>query len=285
MSAQPVLFELDPQLQIPERVGRAVVTERLSKQILTVAKGMISSYDFSLNPYVGCSFGCSYCYAAFFVPEERRAADWGNWVEVKTNALELLRHETRLPGAKVYVGSVTDPYQPVEAKTRLTRSLLEHMATLHPQPRVVIQTRSPLVTADIDVYQRFENLRVNMSVTTDDDETRKRFEPGCASIPQRMGAVTELVRSGVASNICLSPMLPVTDAAAFAKELVKTGANRVTSSYFHLGTRKFASGTRENALVLAKELGWNFERYLETVSVLRRLVPGFVSSEAAFGPV
>jgi DNA repair photolyase len=140
------------------------------------------------------------------------------------------------------------------------------------------------VTDDIDVFKQIEGLRVNMSVTTDDDDTRKLFEPGCASIDRRLQAVSGLTAAGIAANICVSPMLPVTDPYAFAKRLVQSGANRVTSSYFHLGTRKFAAGTRENALVIAKDMGWNFERYLETVSVLRRLVPGFVSSETAFGP-
>lgn len=284
MSIQSALFELDPKPDLPEKIGGAIVTERTARQILTTAKGMISSYDFSLNPYVGCSFGCAYCYAAFFVAEDRKAADWGKWVEVKTNALELLRREARVSGAKVYVGSVTDPYQPLEAKVSLTRSLLDHMATLAPQPSLVIQTRSPLVARDIDLLLRFSRLRVNMSVTTDDDETRRRFEPGCASIGRRLQAVEQLTNAGVPTNICLSPMLPVTDVYAFADRLAKTGANRVTASYFHLGTRKFVAGTRENALSIAKDMGWNFERYLETVSVLRRLVPGFVSSEAAFGP-
>lgn len=284
MSAQPLLFNPEPGVALPVQIGGVAVAARVSKQILTPAKGVISSYDYSLNPYTGCSFGCAYCYAAFFVPDDRRAADWGNWVEAKVNALDLLKRDPRVPGAKIYLGSVTDPYQPLEAKIGLTRSLLEHMATLDPQPSIVVQTRSPLVSQDIDVLQRLQSVRVNMSVTTDDDATRKRFEPGCASIDRRLNALKELTSNGVRAHVCLAPLLPVTNPVEFAQRLIESGAQRVTASYFHLSTRKFAAGTRENALMIAKQMDWNFERYLQTVSVLRRLVPGFVSSEAGFGP-
>src|SRR5262245_50010995 len=123
MSAQPVLFEPEPGIPIPERVGVTRVAARRVRHMLTKATGLVSRFDFTLNPYVGCSFGCAYCYAAFFQPDDEKAKDWGNWVAVKENALEVLRQEYKLPGAHVLVGSVTDPYQPVERQTRLTRSL------------------------------------------------------------------------------------------------------------------------------------------------------------------
>ena len=134
VSAQPMLFDLEPLVAVPRSVGQALVTKRRVSQILTKATGMLKSLDFTLNPYVGCSFACSYCYAAFFQPDEVKVRDWGYWVEVKENALELLRRESRLAGSHVMVGSVTDPYQPLERTTGLTRSLLEHMASVRPQP-------------------------------------------------------------------------------------------------------------------------------------------------------
>jgi len=279
MSAQPVLFEMEPSVVVPARVGMARVTRRRVKQILTKATGSLSGFDFTINPYVGCSFACEYCYAAFFQPDEEKVRDWGYWVEVKENALDLLKCEHRLAGSRVYMGSVTDPYQPVEKTTRLTRSLVEHMATLRPQPNLVVQTRSPIAARDIDLFLRFDKLRVNMSVTTDDDVVRKRYEPSCASIERRLEAVKKMADAGVATSLSLCPLLPVSDVDQFAKTIKASGAGRIWTGYFHPGTRKFAAGTRENALVLAKEDGWNFERYIETVTQLKKLLPELVGGD------
>ncbi|MBS1713702.1 MAG: radical SAM protein [Armatimonadetes bacterium] len=276
MSAQPLLFDTPPLVQAPERIGQARVVRRLARQVLTRPTGMLKGLDFTLNPYSGCTFGCEYCYAAFFQPDEDKAREWGLWVEVKENALALICQEPRLAGASVMVGSVTDPYQPLERETRLTRSLLEHMAGLRPQPKVRVQTRSPLVSRDADVLLRFSDLRVGMSVTTDSDEVRKRYEPKCASIGRRLQAVRELAAAGVEVTVSIAPMLPITDVAAFAKAVRESGASRIWTGYFHPGTRKFASGTRENALVLAKQDGWTFERYVETSLALKKLLPDLV---------
>lgn len=279
MSAQPVLFELEQDFQLPQRVGRSVVTKRRVNQILTKPSGMLASLDFTLNPYVGCSFACSYCYAAFFQPDEAKAQDWGYWVEVKENALELLKRNRSIAGSHIMVGSVTDPYQPLERTTKLTRSLLEHMATISPQPKIRIQTRSPIVARDIDVLQRFDRLTVGMSITTDDDATRKRYEPSCASIGQRFAAVRKLADAGVPVTLSLAPLLPVTNIERLAEMIRESGADRFWTGYFHPGTRKFAAGTRENALVLAKEDGWHLEQYIETVTKLKKLLPELVSKD------
>lgn len=285
MSAQAVLFEPEPTVSAPSQIGRARVSRRVVRQILTKATGVVSGFYYTLNPYVGCTFGCEYCYAAFFQPDDAKAKDWGYWVEYKDNALDLLRADSRVAGAKVYMGSVTDPYQPLERKTRITRSLVEHMAKLSPQPRLVVQTRSPIVIRDIDVLQRMQDVRVNMTVTTDSDDVRKRYEPACASIERRLDAVRQLVDAGVQTHLSLSPLLPVRDVSQFAQKIRDSGAAGVWAGYFHPGTRKFASGTRENALVLAKQDGWCFEEFIKTVNELKRLVPNFVDSHEAFGTV
>ncbi|MGM3366965.1 SPL family radical SAM protein, partial [Escherichia coli] len=90
----------------------------------------------------------------------------------------------------------TDPYQPLEAKVELTREILKLLSQPEHQPTLVIQTRSPLVTRDIDLFRRFENLRVNLSITTDSDLVRRDFEPGCSSIERRLEAARELVAAG-----------------------------------------------------------------------------------------
>src|SRR5205807_557108 len=118
------------------------------------------------NPYSGCTFGCNYCYAAFFANTETLKQNWGRWVQVKENALSLLikRRKKPLIDKTIYMSSVTDPYQPIERDLKLTRALLEELLAYH-QVHLVVQTRGSLVTRDIDLLQQFEYVQVNMTVT------------------------------------------------------------------------------------------------------------------------
>ena len=159
----------------PTRFGSADVEYGPVPQILTKATGFVEEYDFTLNPYSGCAFGCTYCYAAFFARDTAKRDTWGRWVGVKQNAIEVLRRprqRKKLDGARIYMSTVTDPYQSVERELKLTRGLLEIMADGH-TPKLVVQTRSPLVTRDADLFRRIEEnggrVQVNMTVTTDDE--------------------------------------------------------------------------------------------------------------------
>ncbi|MCW5936623.1 MAG: radical SAM protein [Fimbriimonadaceae bacterium] len=279
--SQFVLEIVEESSELPS-TNAVSVSNRWVGKILHPATGRIDSFDYSLNPYVGCAFACSYCYAAFFVSDDLKAEEWGKWVEVKRNALGTLRRERHLlPGAKILLGSVTDCYQPLEARLRLTRSLLEEMVQVAPQPKVVVQTRSPLVERDIDLFRKFTDIRVNMTVTTDDDEVRRRYEPSCASIERRLAAITMLKQAGIQTGLSISPVLPVRNPERFAEMLRATGADKVTAGTFHVGTRKFASGTRPGALALAEEDGWTAERARNTILTLQRLLPNLRTWEEA----
>ncbi|MCB0825135.1 MAG: radical SAM protein [Armatimonadetes bacterium] len=272
-------------ISAPESLGGTEIAMRRVKRILNPAKGMVEAYDFTLNPYIGCQFGCSYCYAAFFVAEPAKADDWGNWVEIKENAVELLANEHSVRGSKVYLGSVTDPYQPIEMETGLTRSLLEVIVKMNPQPRLVIQTRSPLVTRDIDLLQKFDHVRVNLSITTDNEQIRKEFEPKCASIARRIEAAHKLKRSGIAVGVCISPMLPIADPERFAYWLRDINADCYSTCTFHKGSRSFASGTRPQGAKLAKKWDWNSLEYVEAVVKMKRILPELDTKGKAFDPV
>ena len=280
----------------PSRSGPASIDYAPARDILTRATGFIDSFDYTLNPYSGCSFACSYCYAAFF-SRDHSPEDWGNWVTVKENAVQLLRRRrTKLRGKLIYMSSVTDPYQPIERKLRLTRALLEVMAEASP-PRLVVQTRSPDATRDIDLYRRIieqgGRVRVNITVTTDDEDVRRTFEPSCPGNERRIKAARELCDAGISTCITMTPLLLVRDAPAFAEALRRTGVRKFVVQPFQFHGGKFVAGTREAAQALmaeklncAREIFREryFSHYKDVRSVLRNELPGLSEGKAGFAP-
>jgi DNA repair photolyase len=271
---QGSLFVLEEPTQgLPERQGQAAVRSIRARQILTRANGSLEGYDYSLNPYSGCGFGCAYCFASFFQDSQDRFESWGSWVEAKENAVELLRAKKDLLGKKIFMSSATDPYQPIEAKCGITRGLLETMVEPGRQPRLVVQTRGPLVARDIDLLKRLKYVRVNMSITTDSDEVRKQFEPGCASIERRLEALRQVKAAGIPTTICILPMLPLEDPERFAKTIRDSGFDFAAAGWFHHSDRAFAASTRDTAWKVAERLGWTRTEYQRTLTALQRYLP------------
>lgn len=256
-----------------------------SKSILSKASGFIGDFDYTLNPYSGCAFGCTYCYAAFFARTDDLKADWGRWVQVKSNALDLLKKKRKKPlvDVSIYMSSVTDPYQPVEAKLGLTRALLEELAEYH-RVHLVVQTRGPLVTRDIDLLKRFPFVRVNMSITTDDETVRRAFEPHCASINQRLDAIQAVHEAGINTCVTMTPMLPIQDPIGFAHRLKATGVPHFVAQEFHLGKTRFAAGTGDEARTLAQHYDWTPERCYQTIALMRTELPALRYGRAGFAP-
>ena len=238
-------------------------------EILTRATGFMDAYDYTLNPYSGCFFGCTYCYAAFFSRDAEKRANWGYWVGVKENAVALL--EKRKPGALdgklIYMSSVTDPYQPVERELGLTRRLLEVMADRLDKPKLVVQTRSPDVVRDCDLFRRIEEnggrVQVNMTATTDDEDIRRTFEP---FLPVQSGASERHWRSSVGryrflhhhdTSCCWSVAHLTLQTASVTRESRSSLPNHSTSS-----AASFLAGTREGAFnLMAEKLGCDRESF------------------------
>ncbi len=267
----------------PDRPSPRGVAYREARTILTPASGFMSDYDFTLNPYAGCTFGCTYCYAAFFARDVERQQDWGNWVEVKENAVALLQRMRRsLAGRSIYLSSVTDPYQPIERSLGLVRAVLEQL--VHHQPRLMVQTRSPLVTRDIDILQRFNHLRVNVTVTTDSERVRRAFEPQCPPNDARLDAVRQLVDAGLDVGVTMTPLLPLEDAEEFARRVASTGARRFVAQPMHVASGRFVAGTRDRAVALSKELDWDEAAYERALESLSETLPGLLTGKSGFGP-
>ena len=314
-------------LQPLERVGAADIAFADSSQILTKATGFMGEYDFTLNPYSGCGFGCTYCYAAFFARDAELRDNWGYWVKVKQNAVDLLtrpRQQAKLDGARIYMSSVTDAYQPTERQLNLTRQLLEIMAygetrqdeaeaqadmfaepTPMPysgsghSPKLVVQTRSPDVTRDIDLFQQIEanggRVQVNMTVTTDNENVRKTFEPSCPANQVRIDAIQQVHEAGVQACVTLTPLIWADDPYSFANRLLETGVERFIIQPFKFTGGKFVAQTRDGALQLMAELlecqahpkvieRDYMKRYRAALAVFRETLPQLGEEKDGFAP-
>ncbi|MFN4956785.1 MAG: radical SAM protein [Alphaproteobacteria bacterium] len=269
-----------------KKIGQTEIHYIKSASILTEAKGFMGAYDFTLNPYSGCSFGCNYCYAAFFSRSSEEKDNWGHWLKVKENALQLLLKWRKKPlyNKTIYISSVTDPYQPIEKQIELTRGILKELSSYH-KPRLVIQTRSPLVTRDIDLLKTFDVVQVNMTVTTDSEEVRKAFEPLCPSNKTRLSAIKEVTDAGIQTCITMTPLLPVTNALEFTNELKSTGVKKFIVQPFHPDKGKFIASTREDALAQIKRMKWDESKYLEVVNVFRKELPWLGEGKDGFAPI
>jgi DNA repair photolyase len=251
--------------------GNAEIYTKDAKSLLTKASGFINAYDFTLNPYQGCQYGCSYCYAAAFSPNQKLRKEWGNWVIIKQNAVELLKielerwkrkHPEQPP--RIYMSSVTDPYQAIESKQKLTRHLLEVMTEF--QPILVIQTRSPMIVRDIDILQKLEYLRINISIPTGSESVRKDFEPKSPSITSRFQALGKLQHSlaNAKYSVTITPLLPTwqEDKNKFLQKLAI--AERIVIQPFHANQKKsLVASTREDAIALQSKYAWWYDNEAE----------------------
>ena len=267
------------------KLGHSTISYKNTSSILTLPTGFMESYDYSLNPYSGCSFGCTYCYAAFFSRDKDKMDNWGYWVEVKENALAMLKKKRKKPiiDKIVYMSSVTDPYQPIEKKIEITRQLLKEFADYH-RIRLVVQTRSPLVTRDIDLFKQIGRVQVNMTVTTDDEEVRKVFEPFCPSNKTRLNAIKEIHASGIQSCITMTPLLPIKDPESFAIDLKDTGVDNFIIQPFHKTKGKFIAGTRESALEILEKYNWSDAKYNEVFKIILKHIPNIGIGKEGFAP-
>ncbi len=180
-----------------------IIKEIHSKSILSPSK----IYVYVINPYVGCQHACSYCYARFMKRFTGHPEPWGDFADVKIDAPDLLAKEIKKKKmGTVWVSGVCDPYQPLERKYQLTRKCLEILAQ-NDWP-VVIQTRSPLVVRDLDIFKKMKDIEVGLSITTASDEIRKIFEPKEPPIEERLKAVGLLYQNGIRTYVMIAPILP-----------------------------------------------------------------------------
>ena len=249
METSPLLFDLGRRppttRQIADLVragGAAALTEAewradaaryqevRCRSALNRVQGM--PFEWTLNPYRGCTHGCHYCYARRYQTQFELGADddFASIIFVKTNLVDVLRRELARPtwsGEYVALGTATDCYQPIEGHYKLTRGALEALRDFRNPVGVV--TKGPMVVRDKDVLADLTagpGCGVHISVPTVDEEAWRLLEPGTAPPLQRLRAVRELVDAGIRAGVLMNPIVPgITSKPALLERTMKAIAD------------------------------------------------------------
>lgn len=244
---------------------RSILNRSTSKRGLSLAYG--------INPYRGCEFACRYCYARytheFLLPdqvgESREAGEqvqrWATAFEreiyLKENVAWLLEQELRKidPAEEIALGTATDPYQPIERKAKITRSLLEVFARRSGY-RLGIVTKSRLIERDIDLLREISErntLVVHVTITTDDAELARLLEPRAPRPDLRLRAVKRLRGAGITTGVLCSPLLPGITDTVEAIDCVAARAKEAGASFFAAQPLFLKSCSRPTYLSFVRE--------------------------------
>lgn len=181
------------------------------KSVLT--KSNLPVADYSVNPYVGCEHGCKYCYASFMKRFTNHPEPWGSFVDVKH--WPDIKNPKRYAGKELFIGSVCDPYQPLEETACRTRALLLQMQGSG--CTISIATKSDLVLRDLDLIKTFPNARVSWSINTLDEQFKDEMDKA-VSIERRLAAMKAFHDAGVRTTCFISPIFPgITDLPAIIR--------------------------------------------------------------------
>lgn len=194
------------------------IRDIVSKSILSEAKGYLDiGFTHSLNPYSGCAFACKYCYVREMPIQKFKQIPWGEWVDIKSNAADIYRKEVIKLRRKnkpihIFMSSATDPYQPIERETGITRRILQEMLE-YPPDLIQIQTRSPLILKDLDIIAELKDkceVLVSMTIETDREDMKQLFAPYAPGIKLRLKALRDVHDAGIMTQAAISPVLPFT---------------------------------------------------------------------------
>ncbi|MEZ4613952.1 MAG: radical SAM protein [Caldilineaceae bacterium] len=240
-------------------------TPRPASGALTKTGGFLAGFTHTLQPYIGCRFGCDYCYVTglsvhrFHQP---RAA-WGDYVHPRRGIAEKLREELRrleerelLAKTAIFMSSATDPYQGLERQWRLSRACLDAFLA-YPPGLLIIQTRSPFVEDDFDrIAALGTRCWLNFTLETDLDEVRRVVTPRCPAIAQRLATLQRAGQVGLQVQITVSPCLPYSNIETFGQLLLDHGRRVIVDTY----TSGDGQGGRRTAATqipaLYEQFGW-----------------------------
>lgn len=168
-----------------------------------ITKSNLPSSDFVINPYIGCPHGCKYCYASFMKRFTGHKEDWGTFIDIKRSDKKI--NLKKISKKSVFLSSVTDCYNPIEEKYKITRKILEQL--INSDCYLSISTKSKLILRDIDLLKKIENLTVSMSINTLDEEFKKDMD-NASTIKDRINTLKELHANGIRTVLFMSPIFP-----------------------------------------------------------------------------
>lgn len=178
----------------------------LVKEIKTIdylTKSKLPSSDYVINPYIGCTHGCKYCYASFMKRFTGHNEEWGSFIDVKRCNKKI--NTSKLAGKTVFLSSVTDCYNKQEEKYKLTRNILKQLVNV--DCIINISTKSDLILRDLDLLKKCKHLIVSMSINTLDENFRCDMD-NASSIKDRLKALKILHDNGIYTVLFMSPIFP-----------------------------------------------------------------------------
>lgn len=178
-----------------------VVKEIQVKELLT--KSNLPASDYVINPYVGCPHACKYCYASFMKRFTGHTEDWGAFVDIKRSDKKI--DLNKISKKSVFLSSVTDCYNPLEEKYKLTRNILEQL--VKSDCYLSISTKSKLILRDIDLLKQIKNLTICMSINTLNENFRKDMD-NASTIDERLNTLKEFHKNGMHTVLFMSPIFP-----------------------------------------------------------------------------
>lgn len=241
-----------------------MIIKKEAKSIFT--KTGLPGCDFVINQYVGCEHACLYCYAKF-MSRWKGHGKWGSWVEAKINAPQLVK-DKHVEG-EVFMSSVSDPYQPIEKELKLTRKVLEN---LDKRMELGILTKSDLVLRDIDLFKKFKDIEVGLTINGFEGEVKKLFEPNAPNHKRRVKALQSLNRNRIKTYGFVSPIIP---GLVDVKRVIKESKGFVGYFWFEVlnlraSGKEFIGLLREkfpksHEVMTDKEKFWQFVKDLKEI--------------------
>jgi len=178
-----------------------IIKEINVKDYLT--KSNLPSSDYVINPYVGCSHSCKYCYASFMKRFTGHTEDWGSFIDIKKCDKKI--NLDKISRKSVFLSSVTDCYNKLEEKYKITKSILEQL--INSDCYLSISTKSNLILRDIDLLKQIKNLSVSISINTINENFRKDMD-NASTIKERFDTLEKLHDNGIHTVLFMSPIFP-----------------------------------------------------------------------------
>lgn len=217
-----IMHDLDFFL-MEEKMSPPTVRAYEVKATTALPRSNLPGLDYALNPYVGCEHDCVYCFAPDVLHKD--VTKWGKEIGVRSNLPKLLAKEIKNKRGVIGIGTVTDPYQPLEKSCLITRKCLMEIVR-HDNP-ISVLTKSDLVVRDIELIGETKSPEVGITITSVDDRISQAFEPGATLPSKRLEALRQLTASGLNTYAMVGPVLPMLSERDFY-ELVRSIANTGT---------------------------------------------------------